>query len=134
MAEMTASVAVALVMVVLFETETLLPGVLPGEGNAAFLCLSAMEIITICMLPLALRLFKIKRVGADLAAGRERALALWGSVRMMMMCLPLVANVLMYYLFDLKPAFFYMAVICLIALVFVYPSKDRCLSETGGAE
>ena len=122
MAEMTVSVAVALVMVVLFETETLLPGVLPGEGNAAFLCLSAMEIITICMLPLALRLFKIKRV------------ALWGSVRMMMMCLPLVANVLMYYLFDLKPAFFYMAVICLIALVFVYPSKDRCLSETGGAE
>ncbi len=135
MAEMCFSILLSLAMVVLFETETLLPGGCQGDTSAAFLVLSMMEIVTICAIPLSLRLFKFKKVRSSLASSSpDKGLLLWGSVRMMMVCVPMVANTLFYYMFDLKPAFGYMGIICLICLVFIYPGKSRCLQETGQGE
>ena len=93
-----------------------------------------MTILTIGMIPLSLKLFKLQRTKMELTSGEGRALSKWGSVRMMMLCIPMAANTLLYYLFDKNAAFGYMAIICLVCLVFIYPSTGRCLSETGGEQ
>lgn len=128
------SIVVALALAVVFETGMLLPGYCAGDVKMAFFILSMMEILTICAIPLALRLFRFRKVNAALLAGHEHSLLFWGGVRLAMICVPMVANTLFYYLFDLKPAFGYMGIICLICLVFIYPSKSRCLQETGKEE
>ncbi|MDO4160686.1 MAG: hypothetical protein Q4D41_09545 [Prevotellaceae bacterium] len=130
MAEMLFSIAVSLIIVVLFETDTLLPGTFAADTNTEFLSVTMMEIITICAIPFALRLFKFKGVNRSLSADKERGLLVWGSVRMMGLCLPMMVNTLLYYLFSFNVAFGYMAIICLICLVFIYPSMRRCLAET----
>ena len=46
-----------------------------------------------------------------------------------MICLPMVLNVLFYYLYGEETSFFYMAVVLLVSLSFIYPSKNRCEEE-----
>ena len=133
-AEMYTGVIVALAIVLLYENEILLPGSFSDCVNGEFITVSAMEVLTICMLPLALRLFKFKKVSAALASGRERALLRWGGLRMAMLCVPMTANTLLYYLFGLNVAFGYMGMICLLCLVFIYPSTARCTAETNDKE
>ncbi len=130
-AEMYASIAISLAIVALFETDVLLPGAFADNANAEFLTVSCMEIITICMIPLALRLFKFNKVSSELKSGHSQALAKWGSLRMAMLCVPMIVNTLMYYLFGFNVAFGYMGIICLICLPFIYPSTSRCINETG---
>lgn len=134
MAELWACVIISLVVVTLYETEMLLPGGLDGNQRTEFMVVAIMEVFTICLIPMALRLFKFKKIINSLAVGRSGALFRWGTVRMMMICLPMVANTLFYYLFGFNVAFGYMGIIGLICLVFIYPSKSRCTSEAGSEE
>ena len=53
---------------------------------------------------------------------------------MAMLCVPMTANTLLYYLFGLNVAFGYMGMICLLCLVFIYPSTARCTAETNDKE
>lgn len=131
--EACASIVLALAIVLMFETNFLLAGSFAGNGNAEFIAVSLMELITICFVPLSLRLFKLKRIKESLDAGRCDNLLKWGSLRLMMLCIPMVANTLLYYLF-MSTAFGYMGIIGLICLAFVWPSMDRCVNETGGKQ
>ena len=87
-----------------------------------------LELLTLCNIPLALRLFKWRAISAQLYANKEKALLKWGSIRMALLCVPMVANTL-FYTFTGKAAYFYMAVILFICLAFVYPSMARCVAE-----
>lgn len=129
MVEMCTSIIVSLVVVLLYETDALVAGALPVGGNMEFVIVSLMELLTICLIPLALRLFKFKRISQALSAEKEKALLRFGTARMMMVCLPMVANTLLYYQF-MNVAFGYMGIIGLICLVFINPSMDRCKTET----
>lgn len=131
--ELYASIVVAVIIVILYETETLLPGDLSEDKNAEFLLTSLMELLTICLIPLSLRLFKFNKIHQTLIATREQGLKKLGSLRMMMLCLPMVINTLLYYLF-MNVAFGYMAIIGLICIPFIYPSESRCISETSEKE
>ena len=51
-AEMYGCILVSAAIVALYETETLMPGCLVGDANAEFITVSAMEILTICLMPL----------------------------------------------------------------------------------
>lgn len=134
MAELYASIIISLIVVVLYETEIFMPGILETDTNTEFMIVSLMEILTICMLPLALRLFKFKKISNAVTDEGAQGLARWGSVRIMMICLPMVINTLLYYLSGLNVAFGYMAIICLICVIFVYPSMSRCMAETNCEE
>lgn len=128
-------VILSLLMVVLFETDALEAGCWAGSGQKEFACLVAMELLTICCIPLSLRLFKFKKVAKALkgdGAQAVRALQGWGSVRLDVLGVLLVANVLFYYLF-VHAAFCYMAAIVFLSLFFIYPSLDRCVTETKGS-
>ncbi len=131
--ELFASILASLLLVALFEADALPCGVLCGGGNAEFILACIMELLTICLVPLSLWLFKVGRIGRDLRSRRGAALLRWGTIRMMMLCLPMVSNTLLYYLF-MNVAFGYMAIIGLISLAFIYPGRARCEAETKPVE
>lgn len=105
-----------------------LKGLLATDVQFDFLMLTIMELVTLAFVVLALRLFKIKKVEDLLKNEQEKALLSWGRVRLAILYVPLVVNVLFYYL-TMLASFGYLAIIILICLPFVYPSKQRCISE-----
>jgi len=127
------SIVITFAAVVLYEKDVLLAGSLATSDATEFVMVMTMEALTICLIPLALRLFKFDRIGKSLAEGKEKSLLRWGTLRMMMICVPLMANTLFYYLF-MNVAFGYMAIICLICLIFVNPTMGRCINETKSEE
>lgn len=123
----SAFVAVSLVMAALFETDLLPCGILKGsDASGEFVAATFMELLTLCAIPVALRLFRFRRVADSLTA--HGALRRWGMLRMLMLCVPMVANTLLYYLY-MNVAFGYMGIILLLCLAFVMPTKVRCESE-----
>lgn len=122
--------ALALIVVVLFETDVLMFGYYAGSGEQAeFLLTTMMELLTLAVIPLALKLFKFPRVHADLVSRKAETLRKWGLLRLLMLLVPLLVNTLLYYAYA-NVAFGYMAIILVIVLPFVYPSMERCQSET----
>jgi hypothetical protein len=132
MTEFFGFIAVVFILVLLFENDILDNGVFATEKNAEFLIVSFMELITIATIPVVMRLFKFKKISRALTSDEACApgkLLFWGTFRIVCFGLPLVVNTILYYLF-MNVAFGYMAIILLICMPFIYPSMDRCISET----
>lgn len=123
-------VILSLILVVLFETGTLDSGLWATEKSSEFVILSILEVVTICVIPLSLRLFKFKVVHNHLISeNKEHRLLQWGTYRLCLITIPMFVNTIFYYLY-MNVAFGYMAIILFLSLFFVYPSMSRCLSET----
>lgn len=121
--------ALSLITVVLFETNILEFGYYASDNTQAeFLLTIMMEILTLAVIPVALKLFKFKNVRADLIARKAEALRKWGMLRLLLLEVPMLLNILLYYAYG-KTTFGYMAIILLLTLPFVYPSMERCQSE-----
>lgn len=125
-------IAVCLALIVLYENDWLLTGSLENEKMLEYNLAIAMELITICLIPVALRLFKFKRIKQSLQSSPEASLRRWGSVRMAMLTVPMMANCWLYYQF-MNVAFGYMGIIGLLCMMFVFPSRTRCEDETTDA-
>lgn len=118
--------AVVLLFVLLFETGFLEDGLLAAESaRVEFAFLTVMELMTVACIPLALMLFKFKKVEAHLKHRHEEALQKWGVLRLFMLQAPLVVNTVLYYLF-LNTSFGYMAIILFLSMAFIRPTKERC--------
>ncbi len=117
-------VVVCLAIVTLCETDVVPVGLLCGDDYSTieFLSATVMTIITLVTIPLALRLFTMKRISSVLLLRR------YGILRLCLLLVPMVVNTVCYYLFKVA-AFGYLAIISLIASVFVYPSAARCQAE-----
>ena len=87
-----------------------------------------MEVLTLAGVWLALRLLHFQKVHADLMQRKEAALGKWATLRLLLLELPMVVNTLLYYMY-MQTTYGYMAIIALLALPFVYPSKSRCQDE-----
>lgn len=122
-------VVVALMLVGLYETEILTPTDISDDATLMFGILSLMELITILVIPVALKLFKMKAIHRKLMVQKGDALLFWGTARINMLCLPMLINTFMYYQ-TMSPAFGYMAIILFLCLFFIYPSIGRCEEET----
>lgn len=117
------------VIAVLFETDILPCGQLATEDKRTeFVWATVMELLTIAVIPLALRLFRFGRVARSLTSAA--ALLRWAMLRLLMLCVPMVVNLLLYYLF-MNVAFGYMSIILVLCLFFVVPTKSRCEAELG---
>lgn len=127
--EIAAFVVAALIVVGLFESNTLLEGSLADSKTNEFFVVTAMELLTLCTVPLALRLFKFKSVERSLKENGQQALLKWGTIRIMLIVVPMLLNVILFYLFG-NVAFGYMAIILFLCLFFIYPTKSRCEAET----
>ena len=95
--------------------------------------LAGFELLTIATIPLALRLFRFEAVRAALEVRPAEALKKWGLLRLVLLESLLVANTLLYYLF-VKAAFGYLAIILLLCLLLVVPTRKRCEGEAGRQE
>ena len=118
------TVAVPLLIATVYECDVLPTGVFAGKAQEEFLAVIIMELMTIVMIPLALRLFKAKDVERKVAEGDTLALRIWGALRILMITVPLLLNTIGYYLF-MNTTFGYMALILLICLPFVYTSPKK---------
>ena len=85
--------------------------------------------LLICHLLIPLRLFKFGKVKNDLVSRKALALKKWGIIRLFLLGAPLLLDTLLYYTY-MKATFGYLALILVLCLPFVYPSMDRCLTET----
>lgn len=90
---------------------------------------TVMILLTMGLLPLALRLFKIPAVSADLLARQAPALARWGTVRLLVLGLLLLVNEFLYYAFAFESTYGYLAVVVLLCMPFVVPTMGRCQAE-----
>ena len=131
--ELIASCALAFTIIIVYECQWLLPGMWVGAENHVLVMLQfIMQLTTLAAIPLALFLFKIGSIRDALSTDEShvnRALLMWGTARMMLLCVPMVANVFLYYATGEVVSYFYLAVILALSLVFIYPSKKRCEHE-----
>lgn len=118
------TVAVPLLAAIVYECDVLPTGVFAGNAQEEFLTVTFMELLTIVMIPLALRLFKAKDVERKVEEGDTSALRKWGALRILMITVPLLLNTMGYYLY-MNTTFGYMALILLICLPFVYISPKK---------
>lgn len=100
-------------------------------SQTLFVVSTAMILLTLALIPLALRLFSFGKVEDDLLLREDKGLMKWGSLRLAILGGLLYANTQLYYLFDFEPAFGYLAIVTLLTFPFVYPTMKRCLAETG---
>ena len=121
--------AVALAIILGYEINLLEVGVMEEDKQSEFALTATMELITLAAAFIGLRLFKFKTVHADLVSRKEPAMMKWGTLRLLILEVPMVINTLLYYLY-MNSTFGYLAIILLLCLPFVFPSLNRCLSET----
>ena len=120
---------IIILIIGLYETDTLSSGVLSSEKQAEFLLTTFMELLTLACVYLSLRMFKFEKVHKDLIERKADALRLWGGIRLALLLIPMLTNTILYYMF-MNPTFGYMAIIQALCLPFVFPSEGRCLAET----
>lgn len=129
MAQFLGMIFICMLFVVVFETGVLESGIAAGDdANTEFVLTTFMELMTLVSIPVALKLFKFKRVSDELAARKAEGLRKWGVLRLSILEFPLLANTLLYYIY-MNTTFGYMAIIIVLTLPFVYPSLSRCLAE-----
>lgn len=121
-------IALSLVLVALYEGDVMMSGSKTGHEVLEYRVVTGMELLTICLIPLALRLFKFKSVHRQVVDTSGRGLKKWGAVRICMVGIPMLLNTFFYYQF-VNVAFGYMGIIGLLSLVFIYPSKEKCRQE-----
>lgn len=127
--EFVAIIVIAALVILIFELNIVWPGDLAGQTRTDFFVECAMVLLTIIMIPLALRLFKFKKIHNALLQKKEVALKKWGVIRILMLGLPMIANIVCYYLF-VNPGYSYLALILFLSMMFVFPTLEKCYAET----
>ena len=129
MAFYIAQIALALVVVVLFELDVLPVGVMADDKQSDFIFTALMEIVSLGAAFLGLRLFKFKAIHDDLVKRQEKAMWKWGMARLIILEAPMVIDTLLYYIY-MNTTYGYLAIIMLLTLPFVFPSENRGIAET----
>ncbi len=123
-------IVLSLIIVLLYESDLLMSGSGAGHAVLEYQVVGAMELITICLIPLALRLFKFKSVRRQVEDSSGKGIKKWGALRIAMIGVPMLINTFLYYQF-INVALGYMGIIGLLSLAFIYPSEERCRQEMG---
>ena len=119
------------IIIILGELDIIPNGLLANDKQVEFVIMSMMEILTIIAIPVALKLFKFKAIADKLASDTLLHFERWGIVRLCLLNVPMVINLVCYYLF-VSAGVGNLANILFLSLYFVYPSLSRCYNETDG--
>ena len=125
--------ALTLTVIVLYETNILESGIMAEEKQSEFILTALMELVSLGAAFLGLRLFKFKAVHNDLVSRQEPAMMKWGTIRLLTLEVPMLADTLLYYIY-MNTTFGYLAIMLLLCLPFVFPSLNHCLAETASEE
>ena len=124
-------IALSAIIIVSGELDIIPNGILANDKQVEFVIMSMMEILTIIAIAVALKLFKFKAIANKLASDTLLHFERWGIVRLCLLNVPMVINLVCYYLF-VGAGFGYLSIILFLSLFFVYPSLSRCYNETDG--
>lgn len=124
-------IVLSAIIIVSGELDIIPNGILANDKQVEFVIMSMMEILTIIAIPVALKLFKFKAIANKLASDTLLHFERWGIVRLCLLNVPMVINLVCYYLF-VGAGFGYLAIILFLSLFCVYPSLSRCYNETDG--
>lgn len=124
-------IVLSAIIIVSGELDIIPNGILANDKQVEFVIMSMMEILTIIAIPVALKLFKFKAIANKLASDTLLHFERWGIVRLCLLNVPMVINLVCYYLF-VGAGFGYLSIILFLSLFFVYPSLSRCYNETDG--
>ncbi len=124
-------IVLSAIIIVSGELDIIPNGILANDKQVEFVIMSMMEILTIIAIPVALKLFKFKAIANKLSSDTLLHFERWGIVRLCLLNVPMVINLVCYYLF-VGAGFGYLAIILFLSLFFVYPSLSRCYNETDG--
>ena len=117
-------VVTAILLVLLFESNVFPTGLYADNKPADFLFTTILEVLTICCIPLALRLIKDKTMKKYDVPRRMQIYRRKVMLRLLLLGCPLLVNTFLYYLF-MNVAFGYMAIILFLCLLFIIPTKER---------
>lgn len=124
-------IALSAIIIVSGELDIIPNGILANDKQVEFVIMSMMEILTIIAIPVALKLFNFKAIANKQASDTLLHFERWGIVRLCLLNVPMVINLVCYYLF-VGAGFGYLSIILFLSLFFVYPSLSRCYNETDG--
>lgn len=124
----------AFLLLLLFETEILMPGVWAGTGmtETFFIFQTLMMIVTLCAIPVALKLMNWSWVRKQIAYGEmkeSKAYLGWSAVRCGILGVSLLLNLIVYYC-ALEKANALCALILLFSYFFCWPSEVKIKTET----
>ena len=119
----------SLLLVIAYESGLLSSGRLADNVRLDYFLSVIMELLTLMVIPFALWFFRLGKIRKKLIEGKEKALRIWGTLRLLMLIAPMLVNILYYYWF-MNPTFGYLGIILFICLFFVYPTWGRCMKET----
>ena len=117
-------VVTAILLVLLFESNVFPTGLYADNKPADFLFTTILDVLTICCIPLALRLIKDKTMKKYDVPRRMQIYRRKAMLRLLLLGCPLLVNTFLYYLF-MNVAFGYMAIILFLCLLFIIPTKER---------
>lgn len=126
-------IGVALLLVIFYECELLPITSMAEKPQLLFVLQVLMELVTIVVIPVGLKMFSVKPLRRRLIEGKGDTLLFWGTLRLNMLSVPMVFNVFFYYQ-SMSPAFGYLAIIIFLCLFFIYPSLERCETETSESQ
>ena len=113
------------VLIILFETGILPSGICSGNTQVEFLVQTTMIILTLGVIPVALRMVKHQSVqdGTEEPNGKKEKINAKHLIRVLLIAIPMLLNTICYYIY-IKVSFAYLGVILLIAFLFVLPKKQ----------
>lgn len=133
--QLLAYLGVCAIIAIVYETGLLTEGALVTDTMTGTQMLAQMwmTVFALVGIPLALKLFHLKYVNDRLTGDESRAdiaLRRWGTLRLALIGLPMVADILCYYLFGADVRFFYLAVIEALALCFANSRPQKKDNQT----
>ncbi len=122
----TALLILCLVIAALGEFSILPLGIVP-EAYIYNVQIVASLLTVICV-PVALKLLSWNQIRHRIM-NNPAEYHTWAVKRMLMIYIPMMVDILLHYLLmDMSP--FYLALICAVAMLYIWPSKARMIQET----
>ncbi len=120
-----------LLLVVLYETGLYQKGIQAGNAQMEYIFQSVSILLTIGLIPFALRMFNLNLVKRIKELPLEQALRsyqIWSSVRLSLLFVPAILSLSFYYL-TMNTTNLFCACMALIATLFCVPSENRIKNE-----
>ena len=120
----------AALLVIIFETGLLPVGTQAYDSQVNYMVEMTGLILTIVCIPLALKMMHFSRI-KELLHQQPRKYQLLSITRLALLGVPLLFDVLAYYLLGFDATLGYLALMIVVAFLFIWPSKDKMEYECG---
>lgn len=120
-----------LAVIVLYETDILLQGTMVGNAKAEYMSQLTGVLLTICLIPVSLRMFGLfltKYIKTLAIEAALRSYRRWSEIRILMLFVTAFFNISMYY-WTMDITGLMCGGMALIASLFCIPGKERLMSE-----